>query len=112
MIGCIIVLKHDTIQVGQRWPIIPGGRGDRVVLRRTRYSLVLMVTLSIDFNSWHTLQYFQNIERNGCSLHNRRAGNTMSTTKEQKIQNIVELLNKCHDIPLLDLIEKLLRKSV
>lgn len=36
----------------------------------------------------------------------------MSTTKEQKIQNIVELLNKCHDIPLLDLIEKLLRKSV
>ena len=36
----------------------------------------------------------------------------MSATKEQKIQNIVYLLNKCHDIPLLDLIEKLLFKSV
>ena len=84
-----------------------------VVLRHSRYSvLVLLVTLSIDFNSCHTLQYFQNIERNGCSLHNRRAGKTMSTTKEQKIHSIIDLLEKCNDIPLLDLIEKLLRKSV
>ena len=43
---------------------------------------------------------------------NRRAGNTMSATKEQKILKINDLLNKCHDIPLLDLIEKLLAKSV
>lgn len=36
----------------------------------------------------------------------------MSTIKENKIQSIVELLNECNDIPLLDLIEKLLLHSV
>ena len=32
--------------------------------------------------------------------------------KEQYIQKITDLLNKCNDIPLLDLIFKLLRKSI
>lgn len=32
--------------------------------------------------------------------------------KEQYIQKILELLNECNDIPLLDLIFKLLGKSV
>ena len=32
--------------------------------------------------------------------------------KEQYIQKIVDLLNECNDIPLLDLIFKLLRKSI
>lgn len=85
-----------------------------MVVLRCSHILVhlLMVTLSIDFNSCHIIHYFQNIEWNGCSLYNRRAGITMSATKEQKIQNIIELLNECNDIPLLDLIVKLLRKSV
>lgn len=34
------------------------------------------------------------------------------STKEQIIQQIVELLHQCNDIPLLDLIRKLLTKSV
>lgn len=33
-------------------------------------------------------------------------------TKEQYIQKISELLEKCNDIPLLDLILKLLHKSI
>lgn len=32
--------------------------------------------------------------------------------KEQYIQKILELLNECNDIPLLDLIFKLLGKSI
>ena len=32
--------------------------------------------------------------------------------KEQYIQKITDLLNECNDIPLLDLIFKLLRKSI
>ena len=34
------------------------------------------------------------------------------TLKESYIKSIVELLNKCNDISLLDLIERLLKKSV
>lgn len=34
------------------------------------------------------------------------------TTKEKKIQSIVDLLTECNDVPLLDLIEKLLIHSV
>ena len=33
-------------------------------------------------------------------------------TKEEHISRIVELLGECNDLPLLDLIEKLLIKSV
>lgn len=33
-------------------------------------------------------------------------------TKEEIIQKITELLKECNDIPLLDLILKLLRKSL
>ena len=33
-------------------------------------------------------------------------------TKEQYIQNILELMQECNDIPLLDLILKLLTKSL
>jgi hypothetical protein len=32
--------------------------------------------------------------------------------KEQYIDRIVELMKQCNDIPLLNLIEKLLRKSI
>lgn len=32
-------------------------------------------------------------------------------TKEQYIQNIVKMLNECNDIPLINLIYKLLLKS-
>ena len=113
MMGCIIAIINDSIIAGQKWPIIPGGGsayGGAAALPLV--PLILMDTLSIDFKRCHIIQYFQTIEWNGCSLYNRRAGNTMSATKKQKIQNIVELLNKCNDIPLLDLIEKLLRKSV
>lgn len=33
-------------------------------------------------------------------------------TKEQYIQKIVDLMNRCNDIPLLDLILRLLSKSL
>ena len=33
-------------------------------------------------------------------------------TKEQYIQQIIELMQECNDIPLLDLIAKLLTKSL
>jgi hypothetical protein len=34
------------------------------------------------------------------------------TLKETYIKNIITLLNKCEDISLLDLIERLLKKSI
>lgn len=33
-------------------------------------------------------------------------------TKQEYINNIVVMLNRCNDIPLLDLIYKILRKSI
>lgn len=33
-------------------------------------------------------------------------------TKEQYIQKIIDLMNRCNDIPLLDLILRLLSKSL
>ena len=33
-------------------------------------------------------------------------------TKEQYIQRIIDLMNRCNDLPLLDLILRLLRKSL
>lgn len=63
-----------------------------VVLRHSRYSvLVLLVTLSIDFNSCHTLQYFQNIEVEQMFVINRRAVTNVSITREDLI-NLIEKL--------------------
>lgn len=38
--------------------------------------------------------------------------NLITITKEQYIQQINDLMEKCNDIPLLDLIYKLLTKSL
>ena len=37
---------------------------------------------------------------------------THETFKENLVKEIIELINKCNDISLLDLIQKLLKKSV
>lgn len=47
----------------------------------------------------------------GVSSPVERTGNS-PMTKEQHIAEIVELLKACNDIPLLDLIKKLLVKSI
>ena len=80
--------------------------GTPAILWHSWLHFPLILIVATHYNIFRTLRW------NGCSLYNRRAGNTMSTPKEQKIQKIVDLMNECNDIPLLDLIEKLLRKSV
>jgi hypothetical protein len=65
-----------------------------VVLRHSRYSLVLMVTLSIDFNSCHTLKYFQNIKVEQMFVINRRAVTNVSITREDLIKLIEKLTDE------------------
>lgn len=58
----------------------------------------------------HAGRFSPKIDLNERTFHYERKARPM--TKDQYIQKIVDLMNRCNDIPLLDLILRLLSKSL
>lgn len=79
-----------------------------VVLRHSRYSvLVLLVTLSIDFNSCHTLQYFQNIGLEQMFVLQQKGSVTKVSTKEQLLA-IIDRLTDNEMVFVLEFLKRIL----
>lgn len=131
-----LLIKHcvnDRMKPGQEWPIIPskawgwpGGSGrshaDKKDCRQDSIVFVNRPVLSsacklnfpniaICIASLKSLLYY-NIKNSNRTLVPLLKGRETPMTKEQYIQKITDMMIDCNDIPLLDLICKLLGKSL